>query len=288
MAYADVNGTRIAWQQMGSGPNLVLVHGLAASRAFWFAHAMQLRAHYTVTLFDLPGHGYSARPDSGYDSASLGRLVLGLMDTLQIADASLVGHSYGGAACIEAAVQAPQRVNGLALLDVRSLRIQPTMRMSDVAQFTPFETEIAADTRVDWAQETQAGVRFLEMAARHRVEGRLSRAGDPVIPFAEGRGALKGARQWLALLDETDARSGFNLPGATLDELRHIAQPCLLMYADHSRCLATGEALHRLWPHSRYELIEDAGHFFPMTHAGHVTQSLMNWAANVDSMRVPQ
>ena len=88
MAYADVNGTRIAWQQMGSGPNLVLVHGLAASRAFWFAHAMQLRAHYTVTLFDLPGHGYSARPDSGYDSASLGRLVLGLMDTLQIADAS--------------------------------------------------------------------------------------------------------------------------------------------------------------------------------------------------------
>ena len=103
MAYADVNGTRIAWQQMGSGPNLVLVHGLAASRAFWFAHAMQLRAHYTVTLFDLPGHGYSARPDSGYDSASLGRLVLGLMDTLQIADAILVGHSYGGAACIEAA-----------------------------------------------------------------------------------------------------------------------------------------------------------------------------------------
>ncbi|WP_052378343.1 alpha/beta fold hydrolase [Polycyclovorans algicola] len=285
MAYADLNGTRIAWQQMGSGPDLVLVHGLAASRAFWFAHAMQLREHYTVTLFDLPGHGYSDRPASGYDSLSLGRLLLELMDTLEITEASLVGHSYGGAACIEAAVLAPQRVNGLALLDVRSLRIQPTMRMSDVAQFTPFETEIAADTRVDWSQETQAGVRFLEMAARHRVEGRLSRAGDPVIPFAEGRGALKGAKQWLALLDETDARNGFNLPGATLAQLQQISLPTLLMYADHSRCLTTGEALQRLWPQSRYELIEDAGHFFPMTHAGHVSQSLMNWATDVYPMK---
>ena len=101
--------------------------------------------------------------------------------------------------------------------------------------------------------------------------------------------AAKGAGEiLLTSMDRDGTRSGFNLPGATLDELRHIAQPCLLMYADHSRCLATGEALHRLWPHSRYELIEDAGHFFPMTHAGHVTQSLMNWAANVDSMRVPQ
>jgi pimeloyl-ACP methyl ester carboxylesterase len=285
VAYAELNGTQIAWQQMGSGPDLILVHGLAASRAFWFPQAMRLRDHYTVTLFDLPGHGYSSRPASGYDSRSLAQLLLGLMDTLEIADASLVGHSYGGAACIEAAVLAPQRVSGMALLDVRSLRIQPTMRMSDVAEFTPFEAEIAADNRVDWSQETQAGVRFLEMAARHRVEGRESQAGDPVIPFAEGRGALKAAKQWLALLDETDARNGFNLPGATLAELQQITLPTLLMYADHSRCLTTGEALHRLWSQSRYQLIDNAGHFFPMTHAGLVSQSLMNWATDVYPMR---
>ncbi len=278
MAYAEVNGTRLAWQQMGSGPDVILVHGLAASRAFWFAHALTLQQHFRVTLFDLPGHGYSDRPATGYDCLSMGRSLLGLMDHLDIADALLVGHSYGGGASIEAAVMAPDRVNGLALFDVRSNRIQPTMHMSDMDHFTSFEQEVASDSRVDWANEHQAGIRFLEIAARHRVEGRASKAGDPIIPFAEGRGALKAAKQWLALLDDTDARSGFDQVGASLASLAQLQIASLLMYADHSRCLPSGTALHQLWPHSTLTVLNDAGHFFPLTHAGEVTAALVAWA----------
>lgn len=279
MAYALVNGTRLAWQQMGQGPHLILVHGLAASRAFWFTHALQLQRQFTVTLFDLPGHGYSDRPDSGYDGISMGRSLLGLMDALEIPAAQLAGHSYGAAACIEAAVLAPKRVKRLALFDVRNNRLQPTMRMADVAEPTRFEQFMAADERIDWAQETQVGIRFLEMAARHRIEGRVSGADDPVIPFAEGRGAIKAARQWLALLAETDAAQAFHQPGAEIEALAQLHVPTLLMVAANSRCRASGEGLRRLWPHAEYQVVADAGHFFPMTHAGLVLERLMNWAA---------
>lgn len=285
MAYAEINGTKLAWQQMGSGPHLLLVHGLAANRAFWFPHALKLQAHYTVTLFDLPGHGYSDRPDSGYDCISMGRSLLALMDQVGIDSAVLAGHSYGGGACIEAAVLAPERVNGLALFDVRNARIQPTMRMVDIDRLTPFEEEVHADNSVDWAAEQQVGIRFLEVAARHRVAGRVSQANDPIIPFGEGRGAMKAARQWLSLLDETDARRGFDQPGAPLDALAQLTLPSLLWYADRSHCRYSGDALQTLWPHCDYRVLGDAGHFFPLTHADQVTQTLADWAGDHASDR---
>lgn len=280
MAYAQINGARLAWQQMGSGPHLILVHGLAASRAFWFAHALKLQQHFTVTLYDLPGHGYSDRPLQGYDCVALGTGLLELMDALAIDTAWLAGHSYGGAACIEAAALASDRVQGLALFDVRNNRAQPTMHLRDVAEPTRFEQQMAEDPRVDWARDPQVGTRFLEIAARHRVEGRVSQADDPIIPFAEGRGALKAARQWLTLLEDTDARHAFHQPGAPLPELAHLRCPTLLMYAENSRCQTSGDALRSLWPHARHEVIQGAGHFFPLTHAGHVIERLLNWAGS--------
>jgi pimeloyl-ACP methyl ester carboxylesterase len=277
VATAHVNGCAIAWQQMGEGPHLILVHGLAASRAFWFVHALQLQTHYTITLFDLPGHGYSGPATGGYDAVALGQLLLDLMDTLDIPQAVLAGHSYGGGACVEAAVLAPERVQGLALFDVRINRLQPFMRMADVDQPTPFEQLMAADPRVDWASEDQVGTRFLEMAARHRVEGRIAEADDSVIPFAEGRGALKAARQWLALMADTEARSDFHEPGAPREALAALDLPTLLMYAERSRCQPSGEALRQMWPHAWREVVPAAGHFFPITHAGLVTERLLNW-----------
>jgi pimeloyl-ACP methyl ester carboxylesterase len=281
MAQAEINGAQLAWQQLGDGPDLILVHGLAANRAFWFAAATALAPRFRVTLYDLRGHGYSSLATSGYSATSMAGDLLQLMDTLQIGSAILAGHSYGGAIALEAAAQAPQRCSRLALFDTRVQRLQPQMRMNDLP-LSAYERAVAAASAsaygYDWDTETQVGFRFLEATARLRADARDADLRDSFTPFGEGRGAVRAARQWLRLLDETQARAEFVEAGAEPDRLRQLRMPSLLMYAQGSRCLPSAAALRDLLPAPRYLEVADAGHFFPVSHAAAVAAELRGFA----------
>lgn len=276
MAYAEVNGARLAWQQLGEGPDVVLVHGLAASRAFWLGIALRLSEQFRVTLFDLRGHGYSSRPASGYRPLDFGRDLIGLMDALKMDRAALVGHSYGGAAALEAAGIAPHRVTHLALLDTRVSRLQPLMRLHDTPRITEIEKEVARSANVDWAQLPQVGYLFLETAARLRLAGTTTQARDDFSPFGEGRGAARAAQSWLDLLDQTTARQELDEPGLDAEDLARLRLPTLLMYGEFSRCVHSGFALRQLWPHARFESLPEAGHFFPLSQPARVMSGLQD------------
>lgn len=277
MAFAVVNGARLAWQQLGEGPDLVMVHGLAANRAFWFAQATALADRCRVTLFDLRGHGYSEATDAGYSATALGRDILGLMDALGIARAALAAHSYGGAAALEAAVAAPARVTHLALFDARIQSLQPQMRLSDLPEISPYERAVAeASSRAygyDWQREDQVGFRFLEAAARLRVDRLDTGLRDPFTPFGEGRGAARAAKQWLRLLDHGSIRQELVRAGAAAEDIARLPMPALLMYARDSRCLPSGRALRKLLEQARY-LEVAGGHFFPVAQAAAVATAL--------------
>lgn len=283
MPTADIHGAQLAWQQLGEGPDIVLVHGLAANRAFWFGTATALSRRFRVTLFDLRGHGYSSTPRSGYSASAMGDDLLALMDLIGIDHAILVGHSYGGAATLEAATKAPARCSRLALLDTRVQRLQPEMRLHDIPEITAYERAVADVTAriygYDWETETQIGIRFLEATARLRADGHDAELRDSFTPFGEGRGAVRAARRWLTLLDETNARSEFLDLGASADEIAALRCPTLLMYAAHSRCQPSGAALSRLLPHAQFETVPDAGHFFPISSAALVIDRLDRFAA---------
>ena len=72
MPVSTRNGVRLHWQELGSGPPLVMLHGLlVGSLATWYftaAPALAARGH--VVLYDLRGHGLSERAPSGYDVAT--------------------------------------------------------------------------------------------------------------------------------------------------------------------------------------------------------------------------
>lgn len=278
MGFAVVNGARLAWQQLGEGPDLIMVHGLAANRAFWFAHASALAAHYRVTLFDLRGHGYSDMPDTGYSASTLGRDILDLMDALRIDRAALAAHSYGGAAALEAAIAAPDRITHLALFDARVQRLQAAMRLHDLPTLSPYETAVAeASGRAygyDWEHDEQVGFRFLEATARLRVDALDEGLRDPFTPFGEGRGAVRAARQWLRLLDHEGVREELVRPGSDADTIAQLPMPVLLMYAGDSRCLPSGAALRGLLPRARYVELPSGGHFFPAAEAASVIDRL--------------
>ena len=132
MPHIFANGAKIAYQQVGEGPDVVLVHGLATNRAFWYLHALQtLKDDCRVTIFDLRGHGYSSMPDNGYTSADMADDLAALMDHLRIEDAVLAGHSFGGVVGLQYGTRHQERVKGLVVADSRVHSLQPTQRLAD-------------------------------------------------------------------------------------------------------------------------------------------------------------
>ena len=108
---------RISTLTMGSGPDVLLLHGLGGTRASFFETAAVLSRHYRVHAPDLPGFGSSCKPALGsYNAHWFAETVLGLMDELGIGEAHLVGNSMGGRVAIEIGLQAPHRVGALGLL----------------------------------------------------------------------------------------------------------------------------------------------------------------------------
>lgn len=262
------DGSRLAYQQLGEGPDLVLVHGLATNRAFWYATLAQALKHaYRVTLYDLRGHGYSSMSERGYSATAQAHDLAALLDHAAIERTRLVGHSYGGSIALELAAMQPSRVERLVLMDSKINSLQPEQRLSDAPFLSPLEIEIASRAGLDWEAEPQVGLRYLEVSARLRVEDFSPRARDAFTPFGEGRGGLRGAKHYLRLLDTTRAASEFLDRGVPAERLRQLAMPCLLLYGELSRCLPSGQALAALLPQAQLRVLPSAGHFFPVSHA---------------------
>ncbi|NNK64637.1 MAG: alpha/beta fold hydrolase, partial [Gemmatimonadetes bacterium] len=94
-------GAAAAWSDEGSGPPLVLLHGYGGHRGFWEPWLPHLRDHYRCVRIDLPGFGSAPAPrDGDYSPRGLSRAVLGAIDALDLRDATLIGHSLGGAVAL--------------------------------------------------------------------------------------------------------------------------------------------------------------------------------------------
>ncbi|MBA4287098.1 MAG: alpha/beta hydrolase [Xanthomonadaceae bacterium] len=271
MAEVQLDDVTIAYQQVGEGPDLVFVHGLAASRAFWFLqYALPLSRHFRVTLFDLRGHGYSSMPAGGYEAITAAADLAGLLDHLGIARCLLVGHSYGGGVALEFAGLHPQRVEKLAVLDTKINALQPSQRLSDSPHLSPFEVEVAGKSGHDWENETQVGLLFLDVLARWKTSGGGSEAKDVFTPFGEGRGAQRTAKQFVALIDTTSALQDVVKPGIDGATIAALPMPCLWIYGDWSRSMPSCRALQALRPEAEFRIVPEGGHFFPISNAAAV------------------
>jgi pimeloyl-ACP methyl ester carboxylesterase len=116
--FVQIGETRLHIVDRGSGPPLVLLHGLGAQlRNFTYALVEPLAANFRVICVDRPGCGYSTRP--ARVSASLpgqAATIAKLLAALDIAKPIVVGHSYGGALALALAVNHPDSVGSLALV----------------------------------------------------------------------------------------------------------------------------------------------------------------------------
>jgi pimeloyl-ACP methyl ester carboxylesterase len=132
--YADVNGIKLYHEIHGEGEPLVLIHGGLTTIGEMHAWLWPLAKTRRVIAVEMQGHGRTPDTDRPMTFATMGDDIAALLDSLKIPKADLVGHSFGGASAIRAAVQHPDHVRRLVVIS-------------------------SPHTRSAWYPETQEGMR---------------------------------------------------------------------------------------------------------------------------------
>ena len=251
-----LHGHRVAYRHAGSGPVVVLIHGITSSSAIWARVMPYLARRFTVIAPDLIGHGKSAKPRGDY---SLGAHACGVRDLLLALGhdrASIVGHSLGGGIAMQFSYQFPERCERLVLVDSGGLG-------RDVSPLLRAATLPGAELVLPWL----AATRLLDAGAlAGRLLNRLGlRARTDFEEMARGH----------ATLADRDARAAF------VNTLRSVVEPggqrieasnrlylathipFLLAWGERDSIIPVAHArrTHEQVPGSRLEVFPDSGHF---------------------------
>jgi pimeloyl-ACP methyl ester carboxylesterase len=114
--YADVNGIKLYHEIYGQGEPLVLIHGGLTTISEMQGWVQTLAKTRRVIAVEMQGHGRTADTDRPMNFTTLGDDITVLLDHLKIPKADLVGHSFGGATAIRAAIQYPDKVRRLVAI----------------------------------------------------------------------------------------------------------------------------------------------------------------------------
>ena len=235
--FVHVDGSSVHYQEFGdpTHPTLVLIHGYTASLFVWNKVAPELAdAGYHVVAVDLIGFGYSDKPRwFDYSIQGQARMVSRFMNVLGIGRATLVGSSYGGAVAMTMALDYPEYVEKLVLLDAvcnDEAKNHPILRLAAIRGVGELITPFLVDSRA---------------MMRYRMRGTLSpsnhnlitpeRVANVLRPLTAADGhhsVLATSRNWDANRLEADAHL--------------ITQPTLIIWGeeDHVIGIHNGYKLH--------------------------------------------
>ena len=145
MPRVDVNGVEIYYEDVGSGPAVVLIHGLGSSTRDWERQIGPLSRSWRFIAIDLRGHGRSDKPPGPYSLSDFAGDVAAVIDHLGVGPVPVVGISLGGMTAFQLAADRPElvsrlmAVNALPSFDVAELgRLQVALRKL-VTQFLGME-----------------------------------------------------------------------------------------------------------------------------------------------------
>ncbi|MBH1937620.1 alpha/beta hydrolase [Streptomyces sp. AV19] len=117
MAYAEVNGTRLHYEDEGTGRPLLFLHGFGTSGRVWDAQRPEFVRDHRVVTVDWRGCGRSDHPLPGNDMATVVADLVGLIEVLGLDRPVVVGSSIGAAFAIELALRHPELVGGAVSVD---------------------------------------------------------------------------------------------------------------------------------------------------------------------------
>jgi pimeloyl-ACP methyl ester carboxylesterase len=251
-----LHGHRITYRMAGSGPVVVLIHGITSASDTWRELLPFLSEGHTVIAPDLLGHGESAKPRGDY---SLGAYAAGIRDLLLALGherATVVGHSLGGGVAMQFAYQFPERCERLALISSGGLG--PEVHLMLRAASLP-------GSEIVLPLIASSGV----LSAGQAVGSLLVRLGlrpaNDLAEIARGYASLGDARSRRAFLhtlrgvidplgQRVSARDRLYLAGE---------MPSLLVWGERDPVIPVEHArdAHAAMPGSRLEILRGSGHF---------------------------
>ena len=259
-----VEGVKLHYFCGGSGPPLVLVHGLGSSAAVEFFFNLEpLAAHHRVIAIDLPGFGQSDKPALEYTIDVFVKAVSDLMASEGVPRAAVMGVSMGGRVALGLALEAAEQVERLILVD--ALGVGPPRR---VLAYRVLLTRGLGELTLSG---TARALRRMNPATIRRFWGwYLNRPGRVDTILSDQRIADHGV-----LLSKPEYRAAYlsalrSIAGlrslrdgvvveARLAELR---MPTLLVWGRHDHIFPAShaESARKRLPHGRVEIFEDSGH----------------------------
>jgi len=272
-----IHGHRVAYRLAGSGPPIVLIHGITSSSVVWELVGPQLARHHTVVAPDLLGHGQSAKPRGDYSMGAFASGIRDLVLWLGLGPVTIVGHSLGGGVAMQFAYQFPERTERLALVSSGGLgRTVHGLLRAATLPGSELVLPLLAGRHVLNAGRT-AG----------RALGRVGiQLGNDAVEIARGHASLGNPESRAAFVHTL--RASIDVGGQRVQALDRLylaeAMPLLIVWGARDRIIPPGHGrrAHKLVSGSRFELFEAAGHFPFLDEPERFVATLEDWIATTE------
>jgi pimeloyl-ACP methyl ester carboxylesterase len=270
----DLHGHRVIYRAAGSGPPVVLVHGMVNSSRHWREVALRLAETHTVIAPDLIGHGDSATPRGDYSIGAHATAIRDLLVAIGVGPATFVGHSLGGGVAMQFFWQFPERVERLAL--VSSGGLGPEVRWMLRGAALP---GAATAIRVGASRRTLAalttGSEWLE-ARGHRRAAYIRAVVRAMRPLEQAGGREAFLETLRSVIDRRGQRV------SAVDRLYLLGPvPTLIVWGERDRTipLEHGRHAHALIPGSRFVTLPRAAHFPHLEDPHGLSDALLEFIA---------
>lgn len=256
-----INQLHIHYEESGSGAAALLLHGLGSCGQDWMLQTPVFQKTFRVLAPDLRGHGQTDKPQGRVRVEHLASDVLGLLDALNVERAHVVGLSLGGCVALVLALDAPQRVRSLALVNA----------------FAHLEPGHPSYALMLVSRLALLGVRGLPAQADY-VAARM-------FPKPEQAMLRKLAAERIASNDMATYRRLMLAIGAfdVRDRLGQIACPTLVIAGDRDTTvpLHPKQVLAARIPGARLEIVSDSGHATPIDQPEAFNQLVLGFIESV-------
>lgn len=254
MPELTARGHKFFLQRMGEGePTAVFVHGLVMDNlsSWWFTVANSAARHCDVLCYDLRGHGRSEVTKSGYGIGDSVEDLKAILDELGIEHpVHIIGNSYGGVVGLAFARDYPERTAGLVLVEAHaSIEGESDREVDQLSHGLDLAGALLDEDIVNHWLDQVGGRKLNRMAARAKE----------LI--------------WNTTLVE-DLRTS---PPFTIDELRAIDVPALLLFGENSDIIDRARSLTELLPQAELKVFEGIDHTALMSAAYDVRAAIIEW-----------
>jgi len=275
--YVTLHGHRRAFVKAGSGPVILLLHGLGCDHTTWEPILAELAQSYTVIAPDLLGHGRSDKPRADYSVGGYANGMRDLITVLGIDKVTVVGHSFGGGVAMQFAYQFPERTQRVIL--VASGGLGPEVTVAIRAITTPGFHQLMGLVTLPGIRHAATGAMRLLSRSRLPHTRDLGEMAAIVETFRDPRARAAISHVVRAVVD-------WRGQIVTMSDRAYLtaAMPMLLVWGDEDTVIPSVHLDNAadLAPGVRAAVIEDAGHFPHKDHPELFTEMVDDFMSSTE------